>query len=51
MRKNIKFHNADTNNTDALATNVKETTDVTNVIVPSEESVINAKKWVDENEK
>ncbi|SNX54251.1 DUF3787 domain-containing protein [Thermoanaerobacterium sp. RBIITD] len=31
--------------------NIKETTEKANVPIPSEMEVINAKKWVDENEK
>ena len=45
MREPIEKH------TTAAWANIEETKPVSNVTIPSEEEVMNAKEWVDTNEK
>ena len=45
MRKPIEKHDT------AAWANIEKTKPVSNVAIPSEEEVINAKEWVDTNEK
>lgn len=52
IRKNKKYKKEPIEKHETASwANIKETKEVANVPIPSEMEVINAKEWVDENEK